>query len=113
MTAGSVPSAFEAIGRRAFRGCLRSRSASNRSLMMYTEPLARQNSPKAAAARPASGRSIHFLAKMSAANTTRFLIHWRGRIETTMPASVEAREVQTSTAVLATISSSSGGSAEA
>src|SRR5712691_4325460 len=109
VTAGSVPSAFEAIGRRALSGCLRSRSASNRSLTMYTAPLAQQNSPNAAAARSRDGRNISFLAKMRGANTTRFLIHWRGRIDTTMPARTDARDVQKSTALFGTTPSSPGG----
>ena len=82
---GSRP---DATGRSLFRGCARSRSTSRQSFRRYTDALRPMKTAKAATARSPSDKAPEKSSRLHAwlaeknrgRNTSRFLLHWRGRV---------------------------------
>ena len=69
----------EAIGRLLFTGCNRSFFRSTKSFRRYIAPDTTQKIKKAQVAPITEGQWNNFCAKIRAASTTRFFVHWCGR----------------------------------
>ena len=70
----------DATGLLTLNGCMRSCSLSTISLKVYIEPASIQKAKNALNAVTTIVRLVNSSANISAANTTRFLVHWCGLI---------------------------------